>query len=99
MPIIKSSSELQRNFSAINELARKTGEPIYITRNGESSLVVMDVEAFEQALDLQERIKEHEMAIREAIMQSQRDFEEGRGMSLDEVRRLRAERRLEREVA
>lgn len=86
MPIIKSSSELQRNFGAVSEIAHETREPIYITRNGEASLVVMDAEAFETTLDLQRRIYEREMRICEAVTRSEEDFEAGRGMSLEEIR-------------
>ncbi|MBP3885049.1 MAG: type II toxin-antitoxin system Phd/YefM family antitoxin [Olsenella sp.] len=89
MPIIKSSSELQRNFGALNQLAHETREPIYITRNGDANLVLMDAEAFEATLTLQRQVIEHEMRIYEAVEQSERDFDEGRGMSLDDIRRRR----------
>lgn len=99
MPIIKSSSELQRNFSHINDLAHETREPIYITRNGEASLVVMDAEAFDATLELQQRIYDHEMSIYKAVMRSEEDFAEGKGMSLDEIRIRRAEARGGKAVA
>lgn len=63
VPIIKSSSELQRNFGAVSEIAHETREPIYITRNGEAGLVLMDAEAFEATLDLQRRIYERGISL------------------------------------
>ena len=99
MPIIKSSSDLQRNFSAINDLAHETGEPIYITRNGESNLVVMDAEAFERTLDLQRRIYEHEMALRAAFEQSERELAAGNETSYEEYRMRRASSHVEAAVA
>lgn len=99
MPIIRSSSELQRNFGVINDLAHKTREPIYITRNGESSLVVMDADAFDEAFDLKRRIYDHEIRVYEAVAQSECDFAEGRGMSLEEVRLARAEKKSPQVVA
>lgn len=99
MPIIRSSSDLQRKFGAIDALAHDTREPIYITRNGEASLVLMDSAAFDEQLDLQRRIYEREMRAYEAILESEQDFAEGRGMTLDEVRALRMEANVPKEVA
>ena len=61
--IIKASASLRNDYSSISELAKKTKEPIYITKNGEGDLVVMSIEAFEkreQMLDLRLRILQAE---------------------------------------
>lgn len=46
--LIKSSTALRNDYLSISELARKTKEPIYITKNGEGDLVVMSIDAFEK---------------------------------------------------
>ncbi|WP_442904881.1 type II toxin-antitoxin system Phd/YefM family antitoxin [Gordonibacter sp.] len=42
MPAVKSISEFTRNQSALIRELKNTQEPLYVTRNGSSSIVVMD---------------------------------------------------------
>ena len=46
MPIIKPISDLRNKSNEISELAHNVNEPIYITKNGEGSLVVMSIAHF-----------------------------------------------------
>jgi len=50
--IIKSSTVLRTQYAMISDLAHETGEPIYITKNGDGDVVVMSVEAFEEQEEL-----------------------------------------------
>ena len=45
--VIKSSTALRNDYGEISSLAHETGEPVYITKNGEGDLVVMSIDAFE----------------------------------------------------
>ena len=43
---IKPSATIRQNYNEISALCKSTGEPVYLTKNGEGDLVVMDIEAF-----------------------------------------------------
>lgn len=61
--IIKASAALRNEYTNISNLAHKTKEPIYITRNGEGDLVVMSINAFEareQMLNMRAKVLEAE---------------------------------------
>lgn len=62
---IKSSTSLRNQYSDISEYCKKTGEPIYLTKNGDGDLVVMSIEAFEKRekmFQLKEKLLEIELA-------------------------------------
>ena len=46
-PIIRSSTDIRRDYNAIEALATETGQPIYLTKNGRASLVVIDPASFD----------------------------------------------------
>lgn len=48
MPVVKPISDLQRNFGSIADSCHQTKEPVYLTKNGSASLVVMDAEAYDE---------------------------------------------------
>lgn len=61
--IIKPSASIRNNYNEIAEICRTTHEPVFLTKNGEGDLVVMDLETYnkrEAALDLRETLKEVE---------------------------------------
>ena len=43
MPIIKAISDLRNKANEISDLAHKSNEPIFITKNGEGDMVVMSM--------------------------------------------------------
>ena len=51
---IKPSAAIRNNYNEISELCKRTGEPVYLTKNGEGDLVVMDIDAFERKFKMLE---------------------------------------------
>ena len=43
MPVIKPISDLRNKANEISDLAHRSDEPIFITKNGEGDLVVMSI--------------------------------------------------------
>lgn len=46
--VIRPSSALRNDYMSISDLAKVSGEPIFITKNGEDDGVYMSMEAFEE---------------------------------------------------
>ncbi len=56
---IRPSAAIRQNYNEIADMCRKTAEPIFLTKNGEGDLVVMDIETFnrrEKMLKLREEL-------------------------------------------
>lgn len=45
---IKASASIRSNYNDISKLCKESGEPVYLTKNGEGDLVVMDITSFER---------------------------------------------------
>ena len=75
---IKPSAAIRQNYNDISALCKKTKEPVYLTKNGEGDLVVMDIEAFHQ--------REKMLELRENLIRVEENRQAGRtGCSIDEL--------------
>ena len=55
--IIRPSAAIWQNYNEIAEMCRKIAEPVFLAKNGEGDLVVMDIETYnrrEKMLKLRE---------------------------------------------
>jgi hypothetical protein len=43
---IKPSAAIRKDYNGISKLCKSSGEPVYLTKNGEGDLVVMDIDAY-----------------------------------------------------
>ena len=56
---IRPSAAIRQNYNEIADMCRKTSEPIFLTKNGEGDLVVMDINTYnrrEKILKLREEL-------------------------------------------
>lgn len=67
---IKPSAAIRQNYNEVSSLCKRTKEPIYLTKNGEGDLVVMDIEAFTR--------REKMLQLREALVAVEEDRLAGR---------------------
>lgn len=75
---IRPSAAIRQNYNEIAELCRKTKTPVYLTKNGEGDLVVMDIESFTR--------REKLLQLREDLLCVEEDRAAGRmGCSLDDL--------------
>lgn len=75
---IRPSAAIRQNYNEIAELCRKTAEPVFLTKNGEGDLVVMDIETFSR--------REKMLKLREELLAVEEDRARGvPGYTVDEV--------------
>mgnify|MGYP001658813375 CR=1 FL=1 len=64
--MIKPSAVIRQNYNKISELCKKNKEPVYLTKNSEDDLEVMDIESFnrrEKILKLRETLLSDKSAL------------------------------------
>ncbi len=75
---IRPSAAIRQNYNEIAEQCRKTAEPVFLTKNGEGDLVVMDIGTYDR--------REKMLKLREELLAVEEDRIRGsKGYSVDEV--------------
>lgn len=75
---IRPSASIRQNYNEISSACRESGKPIYLTKNGEGDLVVMNIDAFAQREKMLQ-LREELLAVEEARLAGQK------GYSVDEL--------------
>ena len=75
---IRPSAAIRQNYNEIADLCRKTAEPVFLTKNGEGDLVVMDIETYNR--------REKMLKLREELLAVEEDrIAERNGCTIDEL--------------
>ena len=75
---IKPSAAIRKNYNEISGLCKSTKEPVFLTKNGEGDLVVMDLDTFSR--------RESMLKLREQLVAAEEDRIAGRkGFSIGEL--------------
>jgi prevent-host-death family protein len=75
---IKPSATIRQNYNEIADICRKTEEPVFLTKNGEGDLVVMDIETYNR--------REKMLKLREEFLAVEEDRMNGiTGCTIDEL--------------
>lgn len=75
---IRPSAAIRQNYNEIADMCRKTEEPIFLTKNGEGDLVVMDIATYNR--------REKMLKLREELLAVEEDRLHGsRGYSVNDV--------------
>ena len=75
---IRPSAAIRQNYNEIAEQCRKTAEPVFLTKNGEGDLVVMDIGTYNR--------REKMLKLREELLTVEEDRMRGsKGYSVNEV--------------
>lgn len=73
---IRPSAAIRQNYNEISNLCKTTAEPVFLTKNGEGDLVVMDIETFKR--------RERMITLREELLSVEEDRLAGRtGCTID----------------
>ena len=59
---IRPVSDLRNKFPEIEETVLRTGEPVYLTKNGYGSMVVMSIEQYSALTDIELKLDEADQA-------------------------------------
>ena len=76
--LIKPSAAIRQNYNEIADLCRASKAPVFLTKNGEGDLVVMDMDTYDR--------REKMLRLREELLAIEEDRAAGRiGITPDEL--------------
>lgn len=85
MPMVVPVSEMQRNGAELVNQAMKTKEPIYLTRRGYKSVVLIDADEYDRLASAEYGRVRKALETKDGIDRGHNDIAEGRTVRLDDT--------------
>ena len=85
MPKVRSLSDFNRNQAALIDEISKTKEPLYLTRNGRDSVVVMDSQAFDDLMSFKNDLHAREIRVYSGLMRGYEELMNGQAQDASSV--------------
>lgn len=76
LPQLASVQELQRNYRRLLDLVKKTGLPLFLLKNNEPEVVIVDVQAWEEMANKAREAEE--MELEKAIKVGEDEWRKGK---------------------
>ena len=86
LPAIRPISDLRTDLNGVCEDACESQQPIFMTKNGKATLVVMDADAFDEEMSVHQAVYDREARVFRAIMRGREDELAGRVRTLKDAR-------------
>ena len=93
MALIRPSADLRNNYNEIAKLCHETKEPVYITKNGATDLVILSDEAYEELIKKSTETEEERIdrLIRERFSQHYNELEKFKEGIISQIERVKKE--------
>ncbi len=78
---IRPSAAIRQNYNEIADMCRKTAEPVFLTKNGEGDLVVMDIETYNRR-EKMIKLREELLAVEEDRVHGSEGYSIGEAVSM-----------------
>ncbi len=85
MPMVIPVSELQRNGAELVNHAMETKEPIYLTRRGYKSVVLVDADEYDRMAAIETAHVRHALEIKDGIKRGHADIAAGKTVALSDA--------------
>ncbi len=70
---IRPSAVIRQNYNEIADMCKRTAEPVFLTKNGEGDLVVMDIETFNRREKML-RLREELLSVEESRLSGNKGY-------------------------
>lgn len=86
-PIIRPSTDIRTDYNGISKMAKETGSPVFITKNGTGDTVLMHIDTYSRR-EIELDLRQEQLADAERAFRAKMRFLNGeRGIPVEESRK------------